>query len=243
MLPSTARDQSHVSVIAWRLAVSAITLLYWLTSVQQAHATAAMIEAGRAIVMGNTAVSACADCHGVLGQGDREKNHPRLAGQSRFYLRKQLEDFAMETRPSEDMQPIAEALTAEQREAVAAYYASVPKAPYPPQPQGDPLLLQRGGVLSAVGVPERGIRACALCHADAGAGIPPSFPYLAGQFANYTARQLRLWKQGLRRNDPLQVMANIARLLSDEEIRGLALYFARVRLAPEAINDLTPAAP
>ena len=32
-------------------------------------------------------------------------------------------------------------------------------------------------------------------------------------------------------------------VVDDEEIRGLALYFARVRLAPEAINDLTPAAP
>ncbi len=245
MLPSTAQDQPQAPVIAFacRLTVSAFTLVYWLISVQQANATAAVIEAGRAIVMGNTAVSACADCHGVLGQGDREENHPRLAGQSRFYLRKQLEDFAAGARPSEDMQPIAEALTAEQREAVAAYYASIPKALFPPQPQGDPLLLQRGGVLSAIGAAERGIRACALCHADAGAGIPPSFPYLAGQFADYTERQLQLWKQGLRRNDPLQVMADIARLLSDEEIRGLALYFARVRLAPEAINDLTPSEP
>ncbi|MDX1656139.1 MAG: hypothetical protein R3310_13085, partial [Candidatus Competibacteraceae bacterium] len=65
----------------------------------------------------------------------------------------------------------------------------------------------------------------------------------AGQFADYTAAQLLAWKQGRRRNDPLEVMADIAAKLTEEEIQGLALYFARVRLPHSAINDLTPAQP
>lgn len=212
-----------------------------LSASQAAFATPEAIEEGRRIALHAPDDIRCARCHGKLGQGDSSAGHPRLTKQSRFYLRKQLEDFASGERPSEDMAPIARTLTEDQWEAVAAYYASIRDAPYPPRPEGDLRLLQQGGALSAIGSVERNIRACALCHADAGTGIPPSYPYLAGQFADYTERQLQLWKQGLRRNDPLEVMADIAKKLSDEEIRGLALYFARAQLPADRINDLTPA--
>lgn len=185
----------------------------------------------------------CSRCHGVLGVGRPEKDTPRLAGQPRFYLQKQLEDFAAGTRQSEKMQPVARSLTPEQREAVAAYYASLHFVPYPPPPEADPALVQRGGILSAVGEDEREIRACEICHADAGVGLAPSFPYLAGQYADYTARQLRLWKRGERRNDPLEVMAQIAERLSDEEIDALALYFARVRPPLGSVSSPIPEEP
>jgi cytochrome c553 len=202
------------------------------------------VEAGRRIVVGLTEVKACAGCHGLLGEGKRDPLRPRLTGQSWFYLKKQLDDFASGARPSEIMQPIAQALTEAQREDAAYYYAEIRWAPYPPQPDGgDPALLQKAGALSAVGDPERGIEACVTCHDYGGTGLPPSFPYLTAQYAEYTERQLRLWKQGLRDNDPLDVMAEIAEQLSDEEIRGLGLYFARVRLPHDAINDLTPSDP
>jgi cytochrome c553 len=103
--------------------------------------------------------------------------------------------------------------------------------------------VQEGGVLSAIGDPDRGIRACEICHADAGVGIAPSFPYLAGQHAYYTERQLLLWKAGDRRNDPLDVMAEIAERLEEEEIRALALYFARARPPPAALSSPIPAEP
>jgi cytochrome c553 len=98
-------------------------------------------------------------------------------------------------------------------------------------------------VLSALGDAARGIRACEVCHADAGVGIAPSFPYLAGQYAYYTERQLLLWKADARRNDPLEVMAEIAERLEEEEIRALALYFARVRPPPAALSSPIPAEP
>lgn len=219
----------------------AFGLVFCLSGFQAVLATPEPIEEGRRIALDAADDLRCARCHGKLGQGDGSAGHPRLTRQSRFYLRKQLEDFASGKRPSEDMAPIARALTEDQREAVAAYYASINEAPYPPRPESNPWLLQQGGALSAIGSVERNIRACALCHADAGTGIPPSYPYLAGQFADYTERQLQLWKRGLRRNDPLDVMADIAKKLSDKEIRGLALYFARVQFPADWINDLTPA--
>jgi cytochrome c553 len=185
----------------------------------------------------------CARCHGALGIGRQQDQTPRLAGQPRFYLHKQLDDFAAGVRVSEKMTPVARALTPAQREAVASYYASLYAIPYPEAPYGDPSLVQRGGVLSAIGDPRRDIRACEICHADAGVGIAPSFPYLAGQYAYYTERQLLRWKAGVRRNDPLGVMAEIAQRLEDEEIAALALYFARVRPPPAALSSPIPQEP
>ena len=185
----------------------------------------------------------CSRCHGVFGIGRPEEQTPRLARQPRLYLHKQLDDFASGARVSERMAPIARALTPAQREAVAAYYASLHAIPYPEPPYAEPSLVQEGGVLSAIGDVERGIRACEICHADAGVGIAPSFPYLAGQYAYYTERQLLLWKAGVRRNDPLEVMAEIAEWLEPEEIRALALYFERIRPPPAALSSPIPAEP
>ena len=185
----------------------------------------------------------CSRCHGVLGIGQPQQETPRLAGQPRLYLHKQLDDFASGTRFSEKMTPMARALTPVQREAIAAYYASLFAIPYPEAPYGDPSLVQQGGVLSAIGDLARDIRACEICHADAGLGIAPSYPYLAGQYAYYTEKQLLLWKAGVRRNDPLEVMAEIALRLDEQEIRALALYFARVRPAPAALSSPIPEEP
>jgi cytochrome c553 len=179
----------------------------------------------------------------VLGIGRPDEETPRLAGQPRLYLHKQLDDFASGARFSEKMTPVARALTPPQREAVASYYGSLDAIPYPEAPYGEPDLVQEGGVLSAVGDSERGIRACEICHADAAVGIAPSFPYLAGQYAYYTERQLLLWKAGERQNDPLEVMAEIAERLDEKEIRALALYFARVRPPPAALSSPIPEEP
>jgi cytochrome c553 len=204
-----------------------------------------VVETGREIVLGAGIPPdfACRRCHGAKGEGKPSEDAPRLAGQPRLYLEKQLRDFVDGTRQSEKMTPVARALSEEQREAAAAYYASLHAVPYPEAPYADPKLVQRGGILSAIGDVEREIGACEICHADAGVGIAPSFPYIAGQYADYTERQLRSWKQGTRSNDPLDVMAEIAERLSDEEIRAVALYFARVRPPSESLSSPIPAEP
>jgi cytochrome c553 len=203
------------------------------------------VELGRGIAEGAVLPeeNTCSRCHGARGIGRPEEETPRLAGQPRLYLHKQLDDFATGTRFSEKMAPVARALTPAQREAVASYYASLQAVPYPEAPYGDPRLVQKGGVLSAIGDLERDIRACEICHADAGVGIAPSFPYLAGQYAYYTENQLLLWKAGSRKNDSLEVMAEIAQRLDDQEIRALALYFARVRPPPAALSSAVPQEP
>jgi len=59
------------------------------------------------------------------------------------------------------------------------------------------------------------------CHGPTGTGIPPNFPRLAGQHAEYTEAQLLAFKSEQR---PSEIMSPIAFRLSAEQIRALALY-------------------
>lgn len=168
---------------------------------------------------------ACATCHKLDGTGDNSGTFPRLTGQAGFYLYKQLKDYAAGQRDSQVMAPIAQHLTDEEMQDVAGYFASVSGSFTPPQ-IGDGRLIQRGGVLSATGSAKENIPACVNCHGQSGAGMPPSFPYLAGQYARYVRDQLAAWKDGSRRNDPMNVMRDIAARLVAEDIAALAEYFA-----------------
>jgi cytochrome c553 len=195
-----------------------------------ADARAADLEAGRAVVVGGkeSSVTPCFMCHGLDGGGDSAGAFPRLTGQAAFYMYKQLVDYASGTRPNEVMSPIAQQLT-EPQMADVAYYYSVVDAPFASRPSVDPALLERGRKLAEDGLEEAGVEACNLCHGRNGTGDPPLFPYLAGQYAPYTELQLQLWQEGVRANDPLDVMAEIADALSDEDIRAVALYYEGLR--------------
>lgn len=190
------------------------------------------VERGRAVVVGafegGTPQVACLSCHGLDGAGDGSAAFPRITGQNAWYLYKQLRDYAASTRPNEIMTPVAKALSEGQMQDVAAYYAAQ-GAPYPDPPEADPLLVQRGGALSAVGSSEKQIQACVACHGPAGTGLPPSGPYLAGQYAGYTELQLRFWQEDRRDNDALDVMATIAKRMTPEDVKAVAAYFAQVR--------------
>jgi len=192
---------------------------------------AADLEAGRAVVVGGeeATVTPCFMCHGLDGVGDSAGAFPRLTGQAAFYMYKQLVDYASGARPNDVMSPIARQMTEPQMADVAFYY-SVLDAPYPPLlAVVEPELLARGREIAEDGVPDDDVPACNLCHGERGTGDPPLFPYLAGQYAPYTELQLQFWKQGVRRNDGLEVMTDIARAMSDEDIHAVALYFESVR--------------
>ena len=83
--------------------------------------------------------------------------------------------------------------------------------------------LWRGGN-AATGVP-----ACAGCHGPAGLGIPAQYPRLSGQFAEYLAAQLRLFRDGARANDPNGMMRGVAARMTEREIRAVAEYAAGLR--------------
>jgi cytochrome c553 len=69
--------------------------------------------------------------------------------------------------------------------------------------------------------------ACSKCHGFNGISISPLFPNLAGQIPGYIETELRLFRQR-GRSDPhaRAFMWGIARALTDEQIKGVALYFS-----------------
>lgn len=214
---------------------SALVLLLGLGGIGPAASASPDAEAGRAVVVGGeqATVTPCFMCHGLDGVGDSAGAFPRLTGQAAFYMYKQLIDYASGARPNDVMGPIARQMTEAQMTDVAYYY-SLQSGPYAPRPAVDPAVLERGHKIAEDGLDEADVPACNLCHGQDGAGDPPLFPYLAGQYAPYTELQLLLWKRGVRRNDPLDVMTDIANALSDEDIRAAALYFEWLRPNREA---------
>lgn len=201
-----------------------------------------LLELGRLVAMGGAEAGgsgmACMSCHGVEGEGDGSGAFPRLAGQSGWYLYKQLMDYASGARPNQVMSGIAQRLTEREMEAVSAYYAAI-DAPYAPvMGDIDPGTLQWGGQLGAVGSAERGIPACVNCHGPSGTGVPPSVPYLAGQYATYMTHQLQLWAEGTRDNDAMDVMSSIAQQMTEEDMRAVSEYYARVRPPERGMADV-----
>jgi cytochrome c553 len=66
---------------------------------------------------------------------------------------------------------------------------------------------------------------CVACHGERGAApILPSYPVLAGQYADYLAVTLKAYRDGSRKN---AIMAGIAGGLSDQDIQVLSRYFAQ----------------
>jgi cytochrome c553 len=181
---------------------------------------------GAVIVAQGTAAGAppCAQCHAFNGVSDASGAFPRLAGQSAYYLAGQLRDFASRVRTSAIMSPIAKALSPDDIADVTAYFASV-NAPFLPLKVGNPALVKRGEELAKAGGPER--PHCDNCHGPGGSGEPPVIPYLAGQYAHYTAFTLQMWQEGFRKNSP-DAMALIAKKLDDQDILAVAAYYQQV---------------
>jgi cytochrome c553 len=72
---------------------------------------------------------------------------------------------------------------------------------------------------------------CAVCHGPLGVAVAPETPNLAGEPAGYLARQLKAFRSGQRRHE---VMAVIAKQLSDAEIDDVASWFASIRIEATA---------
>jgi cytochrome c553 len=212
------------------------TALMGIGGVCLADARHADVAHGAVVAAQGTAAgaSACAQCHGFEGISDSTGAFPRIAGQSAFYLAKQMRDFTSGVRTSAVMTPIAKALSLDDIADVAAYYAGV-DSPYPPLPAPDPALVKRGEQLATVGDAAKNLPSCNNCHGPGGAGEPPAIPYLAGQYAHYTAFELQMWRSGFRKSSP-EAMAQVARQLDENDIAAVAAYFQQVRSSAKAVT-------
>jgi cytochrome c oxidase subunit 2 len=146
-------------------------------------------------VVGKTLFAPCTACHGPSGLGNRELNAPKLAGQSAWYVKRQLENFKHGVRggPDQDiygkqMIPFAGMLADETAiRNVAAYIETLPDQMSAHTVAGD---TTRGASL---------YRTCVACHGASGQGLAATnAPRLAGMSDWYLARQLEHFKNGTR---------------------------------------------
>jgi cytochrome c553 len=169
----------------------------------------------------------CARCHGRDGAGRAAGGVPVIGGQSLAYLEASLRAYAERHRASGIMQPLAAALAPGQLAALARHYAAEPwRGGATPAPPADPDLLARGRAIATDGLPAAGVPPCASCH-----GPPARYPYyprIAGQDAGYLARQLELFRAGVRGGTAFaHVMHAVADGLTDEAIAVVAAFYAR----------------
>jgi cytochrome c553 len=70
------------------------------------------------------------------------------------------------------------------------------------------------------------VRACASCHLPTGTGHDES-AYVAGLPASYTERQMADYKSGARKGSG--TMTTMAKVITDDEVRAAAAYFASLK--------------
>jgi cytochrome c553 len=90
--------------------------------------------------------------------------------------------------------------------------------------------IERSRSLANPGTPAKTLAAqvCSNCHGIDGNSTSPNFPKLAGQQEEYLVAQLREFRSHQERVDPpgFEYMWGISRNLTDDQIKGLAAYFA-----------------
>ena len=177
-----------------------------------------------------TASQVCASCHAPDGNSTAPAN-PKIAAQFPEYLNKQLRDFKAQAgkRPAREsavMNGMVANLSDADMKGLAAYYGGQ-KLKAALATDKDQVAL--GQKLWRGGNAEQGIPACSGCHGPAGAGIPGQYPRLAGQFPEYIAAQLKLFRDGARANDPGGMMRGVAAKMTERDISAVSQYAAGLR--------------
>jgi len=169
---------------------------------------------------GKTKSASCAACHGADGNSASAVN-PKLAGQSAAYLVKQMKEFKSKKRDNATMFGMVAALSDQDMEDIAAYFASnKAKAG-----AADEKLVTRGQLIYRAGDDSKGLPACIGCHGPAGKGIPSArFPALAGQHGDYTVSQLKAFSLGARANDAGKMMQTVAGKMNAADMKAVASY-------------------
>jgi cytochrome c553 len=184
-----------------------------------------------ALAQGNAArgeekAAECAACHGPGGNSEVPE-WPKLAGLDEAYIVAQLKAYQSGAREDVMMAPMAEGLTEEDMRDLGAYFAAQRMRPGGAGPANDKALAEGERIYQA-GVPARHVTACVVCHGPSGAGHPAAgFTRVGGQHAEYVFLQLQAYRDG-RRTDPLGFMGEVTRRMSDDEMRAVAAFIARL---------------
>jgi cytochrome c553 len=184
-------------------------------------------QPGQLFTMSDAAlIGACVRCHGVEGVGRPSGAFPRLDIQAAEYIYRALDEYASGARPSGIMQPVAAALGEDDMRRLAHHYAVPAARSAENRGQPDVGLVELGRRIATAGVTDRQIAPCQACHGLQEGPQNALFPSLAGQYADYTILQLRLWKQGKHCGGAFsEIMEPIVAAMTDEEMRAVALFY------------------
>ncbi|MFT6206702.1 MAG: cytochrome c553 [Colwellia sp.] len=169
-------------------------------------------------------IASCISCHGKEGNSKVLIN-PNLANQHAQYIETQLHAFKDKTRINYAMNQFAGAMTDEDIADMGAYFADTKAVAH----------VAAKRVATVAVITEEAIAGkaksavCSACHGAGGNSIVPMYPKLAGQHAEYTAKQLKEFKSGAREN---AVMAGMAAALSEQDMAELGAYFASQKPTP-----------
>ena len=196
----------------------------WIAK-QSTWAQNSMKVAGNAQV-GSAQYIVCAACHGQQGEGMAALNAPKIAGQSAWYLKRQLQNYKSGARGAHaddvfgrQMAPMAATLVNDAAiDNVIAHIQTLPDNPSPATIDGD------------VGKGEKLYRVCSYCHGADGQGIRAmNAPRAAGMSDWYLARQLENFREGVRGSHSsdfygfqMGLMAGVAR--DEKAINDLVAY-------------------
>lgn len=168
---------------------------------------------------GEAKYAACAACHGPRGVSTMP-SQPSLAGQHPEYLFGQLRAYKGGERVNAIMQGMVANLSEDDMVDLAVYLHRQPVAI---AGAGDRELAAVGRDLYRGGVAATGAPSCMGCHGPAGRGIPPVYPRLGGQHAEYLVATMLAYRDGSRAH---AAMGPIASRLTEEQIRALAEYIS-----------------
>lgn len=186
---------------------------------------------------GQTKAGACAACHGLDGNA-MQQNAPRIAGMPERYIAQQLAQFKHGERTTglaALMVPFAASLSNQDMRDVGAWFASqkagagiADDTVIAAGPNKGLKFYQVGERLYRAGDSARGVPACMACHGPSGAGNPgPAYPSVQGQASAYVARRLEEYRTGTTTAKDavhFNLMASVAKTLTDEEIQSLGSY-------------------
>jgi len=172
-------------------------------------------------------VAACTHCHGADGRAGPDGFYPRIAGKPAGYLLAQLISFRDGGRSYEPMRHLLEGLPDDYLKEIARYFADR-RLPYsePALTMLPPAMRETGQMLARTGDAARGLPACAACHGSSFSGMEPDIPGLLGLPRDYLSAQLGSWRTGLRQAVKPDCMAEVAGLLTPEEIAAVSAWLA-----------------
>jgi cytochrome c553 len=157
--------------------------------------------------------ASCTTCHGNDGNSAAAA-YPNLAGQTAPYLYKQLKDFKEGRRKDQVMSTMVGFMTDEDMKDLADFFSV--QSPAHGTFKADPELVAQGKKIAQE-------LQCMACHQSNFKGLN-EFPRVTRQQYNYTVKQLKDFRDGVRTNDNGSMA--IVKNLTDDQIKALAHYLS-----------------